>query len=243
MFNFLKKKEAVPQGEPLRIDIHSHLLAGIDDGVQSLEQSEEIVLHFQQLGYTKLITTPHVISDSFKNTPDIIRNKLAELQAHLKNAKIEVEIQAAAEYYLDDYVFRLIEQESEVLTFSKKYLLFETNFLTEPLNLKEFIFMANVKGYKPVLAHPERYHYMHHDINKASDLIDRGVLLQVNINSIVGHYGSEVQSVARKLIDRGWVHFLGSDCHHLQHAKLLSQAQPMKHFQKALSLQLLNNTL
>jgi len=94
-----------------------------------------------------------------------------------------------------------------------------------------------------VLAHPERYHYMYNDVNKAGDLIDRGVLLQININSIVGHYGSEVQSVARKLVDRGWVHLLGSDCHHLQHAKLLSQAQTMKHFQKALSLSLLNNTL
>jgi tyrosine-protein phosphatase YwqE len=243
MFSFLKKKDTESQGDPLRIDIHSHLLASIDDGVQSLEQSEEIIRYFQQLGYTKLITTPHVISDSYKNTPEIIRQKLQDIQTHLKKVNVDVEIQAAAEYYLDDYVFRLIEQDQEMLTFGKKHLLFETNFLTQPLNLKEFIFMASVKGYKLVLAHPERYQYMYHDINKASDLIDRGVLLQVNINSIVGHYGVEVQSVAKKLIDRGWVHLLGSDCHHIQHAKLIGQAQSMKYFQKALSLPLLNNTL
>ncbi len=243
MFNWLKKKDTVSPAEALRIDIHSHLLAGIDDGVKSVEQSEEIIRHFQQLGYTKLITTPHVISDSYKNTPEIIREKLHELQHHLHKVNVDVDLQAAAEYYLDDYVFKLVEQDKEMLTFGKKHLLFETNFLTEPLNLKEFVFMATVKGYKLILAHPERYQYMYHNIDKAGDLIDRGVLLQMNINSIVGHYGPEVQSVAKKLIDRGWVHFLGSDCHHMQHAKLIGDAQAMKYFQKALSLPILNNTL
>ncbi len=243
MFNWLKKKDTASLAEALRIDIHSHLLSGIDDGVQSVEQAEEIIRHFQQLGYSRLITTPHIISDAYKNTPEIIKQKLQELQLHLEKAGVDVEIQAAAEYYLDDYVFKLVEQDKEVLTFGNKYMLFETNFLTEPFNMKEFIFMATVKGYKLVLAHPERYQYMYQNIEKASDLIDRGVLLQVNINSIVGHYGAEVQSVAKKLIDRGWVHFLGSDCHHLQHAKLIEQAKSMKYFQKALSLPLLNNTL
>ncbi|MEO7990769.1 MAG: CpsB/CapC family capsule biosynthesis tyrosine phosphatase [Chryseolinea sp.] len=243
MFNWLKKKDTPSPAEALRIDLHSHLLAGIDDGVKTIEQAEEIVRHFQQLGYSKLITTPHVISDSYKNTPEIIREKLQELQMHLRKVNVDVEIQAAAEYYLDDYLFKLIEQDKEVLTFGKKYLLFETNFLTEPLNLKEFVFMATVKGYKLILAHPERYQYMYHNIEKARDLMDRGVLLQMNINSIAGYYGAEVQSTAKKLIDRGWVHFLGSDCHHIQHAKLIGDAQSMKYFQKALSLPILNNTL
>jgi protein-tyrosine phosphatase len=243
MFNWLKKKDTPSPAEALRIDIHSHLLAGIDDGVKSVEQAEEIVKHFQQLGYSKLITTPHVISDSYRNTPEIIKEKLQELQMHLRKVNVDVEIQAAAEYYLDDYVFKLVEEDKEMLTFGKKYLLFETNFLTEPLNLKEFVFMATVKGYKLILAHPERYQYIYQNIDKARDLMDRGVLLQMNINSIAGYYGAEVQSTAKKLIDRGWVHFLGSDCHHMQHAKLIGEAQSMKYFQKALSLPILNNTL
>nr|HPM32400.1 capsular biosynthesis protein [Chryseolinea sp.] len=241
MLNWLKKKDVETPVESLYIDIHSHLLAGIDDGVQSVEQAEEIIRHFQKQGYSKLITTPHVISDAYRNTPEIIREKLEELRAHLKNVNVNVEIDAAAEYYLDDFVFKLIEEDKEVLTFGKKYLLFETNFLTEPLNMKEFIFMASVKGYKIVLAHPERYQYMHQNINKANDLIDRGVLFQINMNSIAGHYGKEVEAVAKKLIDRGWVHFLGSDCHHMQHAKLIEEVKVKKYFQKALSLPLLNN--
>ncbi len=243
MFNWIKKSDSASPIGVLAIDIHSHLLEGIDDGVQTLEQAEEIVRYFGHLGYSKLITTPHVISDSYRNTPQIIREKLSELRRYLKEVDIDMEIEAAAEYYLDDYVFKLVEQDKEMLTFGKKYLLFETNFLTEPLNLKEFIFMASVKGYKLVMAHPERYQYFYQNFEKASDLMDRGVLFQININSIAGHYGNQVQSVAKKLIDRGWVHFLGSDCHHIQHAKLIEEAQSMKYFQKALTLPLLNNTL
>jgi tyrosine-protein phosphatase YwqE len=122
-------------------------------------------------------------------------------------------------------------------------LLFETNFLTEPFNLKEFIFMATSKGYKPVLAHPERYLYLQNNLDRLEDLLDRGVLFQMNMSSISGYYSKNVQVTATKLIDRGWIHFLGSDCHHLQHVKILEAVQRMKYYQKALSLPLLNNSL
>jgi tyrosine-protein phosphatase YwqE len=129
------------------------------------------------------------------------------------------------------------------LTFGKKYLLFETNFITEPLNLKEFIFQASSKGYKLILAHPERYLYLHQHLEKAQDLLDRGVLFQLNISSITGYYSRPVQQMAHKLIDRGWVHWLGSDCHHAQQAKLIENAMSTRYFRKALDLNLLNNTL
>ena len=109
--------------------------------------------------------------------------------------------------------------------------------------MKEFIFLATTKGYKPVLAHPERYLYLQNNLDKAKDLLDRGVLFQINISSITGFYSKIVQTTANKLIDRGWVHLLGSDCHHLQHARLVEEAQNLKYFQKALSLPLLNNSL
>lgn len=242
MFNW-SKKETAKNVNALVIDIHSHLLPGLDDGVQTYEESEDIILHFQKIGYRKLITSPHVMSDTFRNTTERILARLAKLQTHLKNQQIDVEIQAAAEYYLDEQVYKMVDENQKMLTFGKNYLLFETNFLNEPFNMKDFIFLATTKGYRPILAHPERYAYIQNNMDKAKDLLDRGVLFQINISSITGHYSKIVQTTAQKLIDKGWVHLLGSDCHHFQHVKLVEEAQQMKYFQKALALPLLNNTL
>jgi len=242
VLSFFKRKN-VPQNPPLITDLHSHLLPGLDDGVSSFEQAEEIILYFQRLGYTKLITTPHVMSDAYRNTTEGILSKLTELKAHLSARGISMSMEAAAEYYLDEQCMANLEKNVPFLTSGNKYLLFETNFLTEPFNLKDFIFHAITKGYKPVLAHPERYVYLHRNLQKAEELIDRGVLFQINLSSLTGYYSKDAQSTAQKLIDQGWVHMLGSDCHQLQHAVLVAQARSLKYYQKALSLPLLNNTL
>jgi len=240
---FKKKREVFQTVSPLEIDIHSHLLPGLDDGVKTFEEAEEIIVQFKRMGYKKIITTPHVMSDAYRNTADRILDRLAELKNHLTLKGIEIEIEAAAEYYLDEHLFKLIETNQKLLTFGRNYLLFETNFLTEPLNLKEFIFLATTKGYSVVLAHPERYLYLQNNAEKIEDLIDRNVLFQINISSITGYYSKQVQQLATKLIERKWVHFLGSDCHHLNHVSLMEQATKMRHYRQALSLPLLNNTL
>ena len=243
MFNWLRKKENYPEINSIVVDLHSHLLPFLDDGVKTFEEAEGIILQFQKLGYKKIITTPHIMNDAFKNTPEGILKKLNELKYHLVDKGIQMEIEAAAEYYLDEYFVKAIESNQHVLTFGKKYLLFETNFITEPLNLKEFIFLATTKGYKLVLAHPERYLYLQDNVKAQQDLLDRGVLFQINISSITGYYSKQVQRAANKLIDRGWVHFMGSDCHHAQHVKLVEEAKQFRHYQKALLLPLLNNSL
>lgn len=243
MFDWVRKKDPSKNVNALQVDIHSHLLPGLDDGVQSYEESEDVILNFQRLGYRKLITSPHVMSDTYKNSAERILARLAKLRTFLESQEIDMEIQAAAEYYLDEHVFKMVEDNQKMLTFGNNLLLFETNFLNEPFNMKEFIFLATTKGYRPVLAHPERYLYLQNNLEKAQDLLDRGVLFQINISSITGFYSKIVQTTAHKLIDRGWVHLLGSDCHHLQHVRLVEEAQQLKYFQKALLLPLLNNTL
>jgi protein-tyrosine phosphatase len=242
MFNWFKKNKsaAIP---PLRVDIHSHLLPGLDDGVQTLEEAEEIIVNFIKLGYSRIITTPHVMSDAYRNTPEGVQEKLLELKNHLKRKKLSISVSAAAEYYLDESLFKMLETGQPLLTFGQKYLLFETNFITEPFHLKEFIFLASTRGYKLILAHPERYLYLQNDFIKVQDLLDRGVLLQLNISSLTGYYSKPVQQMAFKLIDKGWIHWLGSDCHHLQHTKLMDEVTHSKYFHKALTLPLLNNSL
>lgn len=243
MLSWFRKKTSPHSSNPILVDIHSHLLPGLDDGVKTFDESAEIIERFVALGYRKLITTPHVISDSYRNTSDGILAKRDELIAYLKTKNIQIEIEAAAEYYLDEAFAKNIEQGNPVLTFGDNYLLFETNFMTEPLNLKEFIFTASTKGYKLVLAHPERYVFLQHDFDKIEDLINRGVFFQLNASSLTGYYSKEAQRTAQKLVDRGWVHFLGSDCHIQQHVTLLQQVQTNRYYQKALTLPLLNNTL
>jgi protein-tyrosine phosphatase len=230
-------------GQPLYVDIHSHLLPGLDDGVKDFAEAETIIRHFATLGYRKLVTTPHVMSDAFRNTTQGIQESLRKLNHYLSDHGVDIVIEAAAEYYLDESLMQSVHANEPLLTLGKNYLLFETNFLTEPFQLKEFIFTATTKGYKLVLAHPERYMYLQQDFDKAKDLLDRGVLFQINISSLSGYYSREAQKMANGLIDRGWVHWLGSDCHHVQHVKLLEQANSLRSFRKALTLPLLNNTL
>jgi protein-tyrosine phosphatase len=244
VLNWFKKRNSLEGEIPLpSIDVHSHLLPGLDDGVKTFEESEEIILRFQKLGYSKIITTPHVMSDFYRNSNEDILNKLEELNRWLFERKIQMTIQAAAEYYLDEELMRRVETDDPLLTFGNKYLLFETNFMTEPFQMKEFIFAATTKGYRPVLAHPERYMYLQDNFEKAEDLFNRGVLFQLNISSISGYYSKAAQRLAFKLIDKGWVHLIGSDCHNIQHIQLLEETITHKYFQKAISLPLLNNSL
>ena len=222
MFDWFRKNKSkeVPQ---LTVDMHSHLLPGLDDGVSTFDDAGQIILAFQRLGYKRLITTPHVMSDAYRNTAAGINAKLAELQDYLRSREINMPV--------------------SLLTFGEKYLLFETNFITEPFNLKEFIFLATTRGYKLILAHPERYHYLQNNLEKVQDLLDRGVLMQMNISSLTGYYSRPVQQMAFRLIDHGMIHWLASDCHHLQHTLLMEKARGLRYFRKALTLPLLNNSL
>jgi len=240
MFSFFRKTEQKDH-LPLQTDIHSHLLAGIDDGVKSLEEAEKIIFEFQEAGYTKLITTPHIMSDRYRNDPVIIGEKLKELREHLSQKKINIKVEAAAEYYFDEELYTKVNSGEQLLSFGNKYLLFETNFLSEPFQLKEFIFKITTQGYKPVLAHPERYDYM--TLEKAEDLRDRGVLFQINTMSLTGHYSKPVQVMANQLIQRGWIDFLGSDCHNFSNIEIMKKAMQSKYFKKALDLPLLNRML
>lgn len=221
--------------------MHSHLIPGIDDGVKSNEQSLITIRKMVDLGYEKFVTTPHIMSDTYPNTADDIRERTVALNDFLKSQNVGVEVVAAAEYYLDEYTMRVVSGNDPLMTFGNNYLLFETNYLSEPYILKEFIFKATSKAIKPILAHPERYQYM--TMEKAQDLVDRGVLLQVNLLSLSGFYGKQIQKLAEKLIENKMISFIGSDCHNELQAKELEKAIRTNAFKKAIDLPLLNTTL
>jgi protein-tyrosine phosphatase len=241
LLSLFSKKQSQKIEYPLTTDIHSHLLPGIDDGVKTLEESLLVISQLAELGYTKLITTPHISADRFPNDPEIIRSKLAEVTAALKENNIPVKLEAAAEYYLDEVLLEKLEKKEPLLTFGRNYLLFETNFMVEPFSLKDFIFKALSAGYKVVFAHPERYAYM--TLEKAAEIREKGVLLQLNLPSLLGYYSKPIQRLAFKLIDNGLVDFLGTDCHNENYVRLAKDAHLHKYFVKAMNLPLHNHNI
>ena len=232
----------------LGTDMHSHLLPGLDDGAETLEHSLDLLRALRDLGFRKLIMTPHIMGDFYKNTPQGIRAALEILREAAAAAGLEeVLLDCAAEYYLDEFLGEKLSNGTEMLTFGgdKRYLLFETSYMNEPLNLFEIIFEMKAQGYCPVLAHPERYTYLYGrfaDIEKLRR--DHDVLLQVNLNSLAGYYSPAAKKVAEQLIDGGLVDFVGTDTHHLRHTDtLLRRTLPQPYMEKLLRLPLLNNTL
>jgi len=232
----------------LGADMHSHLLPGLDDGAETLTHSLDLLRALRALGYRKLIMTPHIMGDFFKNTPESIRAALQLLREAAAEADLgDLELDCAAEYYLDEFLGRKLADGTEMLTFGgdKRYLLFETSYMNEPLNLYDIIFELSAQGYTPVLAHPERYTYFYGRLAEIEKLRrDHGVLLQVNLNSLAGYYSPAAKKVAEQLVDAGLVDFVGTDTHHLRHTDtLLRRTLLLPHLEKLLQLPLLNNTL
>jgi len=225
------------------VDMHSHILPGLDDGTETLEQALEIIADLKQKGYRKLIMTPHIMGDFFKNTPAAIFEKLNILKAAVKEKNWYIELECAAEYYLDEWFLEKIAAEQPLLTFGDKYLLFETSYMNEPLHFKEAVFKLKSAGYKPVLAHPERYTYLYGRFSELEKMYQTGILFQLNLNSLAGYYSGAAKQVAEKLVDRKMVHFVGTDAHHTRHLQFLTKTSGMPYFKKVLALPLLNYEL
>ena len=221
--------------------MHSHLIPGVDDGVRTKEESFAIIDQLLVLGYQKIITTPHIMADYYGNTADSLTNAYEQFLPVLRANGYSFPFVCAAEYYLDERTYKAVMAKEKLLMFGDRHLLFETNAVSEPLQLKEFIFSLTSQGIKPIMAHPERYQYM--TLEKAEDLRQRGVLLQLNLLSLLGYYGPPMQKLAEKLIDRGWCDMLGTDCHNMDHIVLLKKVQRLKYYRKALDLPLLNFSL
>ena len=227
----------------LKTDMHSHLIPAIDDGSGSMEESIDLVRRLSDLGYKKLITTPHIMQDMFKNTPEIILSGLKKLQTAVKNAGIPIEIDAAAEYLIDDGFEDKIEN-GKLLSFGNNYVLVELSFFAEHPNLSSIIFDLQISGYKVVIAHVERYTYWYENMKKYEELKDRNVFFQLNTISLGGYYSEQTKEIAEKLIDNKMIDFLGTDLHNINYYEGLKIALMEKYIKKAVETNnILNSTL
>lgn len=240
---FNKTPDAIADFSAVGTDFHSHLIPGLDDGVKSIEESLELIRQFKELGFRKLITTPHAQDEYFKNEPDTIISGLKAVQEAIRNDGLDIEIEAAGEYLLDDG-FEKKMHNGQLITFGDKFLLVELNYYSPHPNFKKFIFDLQIEGYKVILAHPERYSYWFRDFGKFTDLKDREIYFQVNTVSLAGHYSIEEKKFAEKLIKEGMVEFIGSDVHNQHYMNSLKAARSEKTLRGLIeSGKLLNHTL
>jgi len=223
MFNFIKEKILKNDSKLFtRTDIHSHLMPELDDGCESMEKSIQLIQQMQTIGYKKLIVTPHIMTDKYPNSIKIIKQALFELRGYLKVKNINIEIEAAAEYFCDQSFIKLIKR-NELLSFGNKYVLFELPYTRESRYMEEAVKELLNRGYQPVLAHPERYRFLN-TVLDYRDLKKLGILFQVNINAIAGYYGKEAQKKSLMLSSKGMVDFIGSDIHHQKHMDVFKKA-------------------
>jgi len=228
---------------PLTVDVHTHILPKLDDGASNIEQSIAIIRGLHALGYKKIIATPHVMNGFYNNSSEEILQSLQLLKTILRRHNIPVELEASAEYYLEEELFNLLDRR-EVLPFggSKKYLLFEASFVIKPSSLIESALRIKQAGYIPVLAHPERYINLN-NIETLNRLLFNGILFQVNIGSLTGYYSKQAQEIAETLVRKNMVAFFGSNCHNEEQLKSIKSAFELPYFQTAAKQNSLNNSL
>ena len=238
IFPFFKKQKEKKRGPALKVDLHSHFIPGIDDGSQSMEESLSLLKGMESLGYEKVITTPHIMFDLYRNTPQIIKEGLVSLRKAAKAAGIKLEIEAGAEYYLDEGFYDHLHSD-EVMSINGKYLLFETSYISKPLQIEDMIFEISAAGYTPLMAHPERYRYVSDPLKEYGRWKELGVLFQLDLNSLDGHYGKDAKKKAEILSEHGMIDFLGSDVHHLKQTKFLDDVFSGENYAKVWK----NNTI
>lgn len=202
------------------IDIHSHILPGIDDGARDIEESLEILTALVEQGVREIIATPHVISGVYNNTREIIDQKITKLNAALRESALPIIVYPGAEVYCEPNALEKVHKEKLSLAGSR-YVLVESDMQRFPVNIEELLYEFQVEGYFPILAHAERYNEFRGNFNLLIDLANKGIYVQMNAGSLLGDYGSEIEKLAHKILNMGCVHAIASDVHGLRKRPIL----------------------
>ena len=218
MFSFLKKKprlvDLIPEGF---VDIHSHILQGIDDGAKNISQSIQLIDGMKKIGFGKMIATPHTMAGVWDNSYENIKESYEGLTNKIEPGQSDISF--ASEYLIDSTFLENV-QSQKLLCLKKNFVLVELSYLQSPVNLYEILFELQLKGYIPVLAHPERYSYFFNDFKAFEKLKSAGCLFQLNLMSTVGHYGADSVRIADKLLGEKMIDYVGSDIHHKGHLEV-----------------------
>ena len=223
MFGLFEKKYSIEGAGLLKgaVDNHSHILYGMDDGVKTQEDSLAILGFLEEQGLTDVWFTPHVMED-VPNTTEGIRARFEELKAVYTGG---LQLHLAAEYMIDTLFEKRLSND-DLLFHGEDTVLVETSAVAPPYDLWDVLESMCKSGYRPLIAHPERYHYM--DKSDYRRLHDMGCHMQMNLPSIVGFYGESVRARALDLLDKGWYCMVGSDCHRFRAIRAQYEARELK---------------
>ncbi len=223
MFSFFTKKKFLIDYLEGFVDIHNHILPGIDDGAKTVEDSLALIKGFAEFGVTHFICTPHIMENYYPNSPETINKALSLLQNALKmNDLKHVHIEAAAEHMIDaGFESRL--EEHKIMPLADNYILIEMSYLQPSLNLFDMVEKISENKLYPILAHPERYNFLHGKIKSFEEFKKKGMLLQLNILSVSGYYGKEVQNTALSLLDNNLLDFVATDIHNTRQLTALKE--------------------
>ena len=221
MFRFFSKPK-----EPVQFcfhtDIHCHIVPGVDDGSPDAVTSANLVERMQRWGIERIIASPHVTLHTFENNLSTLTPALESLKDELNRRGNGIVLSHAAENRIDELMMNNIKNKS-LITLPNDYVLIENSFIQEPMTLDSVVFELQMMGLRPILAHPERYAYYHNRIKRYEELHNAGLMFQVNVLSLADAYGGQEPKVARELIKRGLVNFVGTDLHRLSHADAIDR--------------------
>ncbi|KIX19799.1 histidinol phosphatase [Flavobacterium sp. 316] len=232
MFPFFKSKPKLSELIPNDyVDIHSHILPSIDDGAKTMDDSRFLMNEMINLGFKKVIATPHTIKNVWNNSKETIIETKEKVEKELTFESSRLQLDCASEYYMDENFVIQFESE-DLLTLKDNYVLVEMSYLNAPIQLYDILFELQLKGYKPVLAHPERYTFFHSKFSTYEELKKAGCLFQMNLLSSVGYYGKDVTMIAEKLLNHNLIDFVGSDIHHKNHIEFFKNKILIKSLDK-----------
>ena len=195
------------------LDIHSHILYGIDDGSRSKEESIELLRYLEKQGVEKIIVTPHYIENTLYEATVAKKKKLIK---DLEN-ETSIKLYIGNEVYFSDKTLKLLKAKKLSCLNDSRYLLIELPMSSKIKDLDEMVFDLTISGIIPIIAHPERYSYVQKDIKYLDKLKDSGALFQSNYGSLTGNYGKKAEKTIKKLLKNGYVSFMGTDIHHIDH--------------------------
>jgi tyrosine-protein phosphatase YwqE len=217
VFSLFKAKpllsDLIPEGA---VDIHSHILPGIDDGAATISHTIKLLDGLNKIGFSKCIATPHTLPEIWENTSNGIKETFQTTKEQLQEPHQKMLQHAASEYMINEAFLERLQTEP-LLTIKDNIVLIEMSYMNPPLALKEIIFEIQLKGYQPLLAHPERYLFYHQNTKMYRTLKELDVKFQLNLLSSVGYYGSSVATAADFLLKENYIDFVGTDVHHMKH--------------------------